>query len=277
MFSFQRCIRLSQRLISSPQGRQHSQSLEINPADNAGQCCPHDNIVGSHVCDECMKSILLIVCRMPESILWLLLQVCWPTTESLVFQVVPGTSMSRQIGDIFVAILQSIRVPLAWIDDHPNRDFKLCLTAPLSCLPARSIAQRIFEHVLPCRRTTRRFFAWSFSTPVIFHPAAIRDSNIFENSSTIISFGLHSRWVHPKYTWSRNEVGSSRSTFFINFFHMESHILLLSSHIEKNNLCFRWPNKQTFSIWYFLIQVLSQSNLANGWPYKFRSRGTTWS
>ena len=30
----------------------------------------------------------------------------------------------------------------------------------------------------------------------------------------MISFGLHSRWMHPKYTWSRNDVGSSRSTFF---------------------------------------------------------------
>ena len=36
----------------------------------------------------------------------------------------------------------------------------------------------------------------------------------------MISFGLRSRWVHPKYTWSRNEVGSSRSTFCISFFHM---------------------------------------------------------
>ena len=31
-------------------------------------------------------------------------------------------------------------------------------------------------------------------------PAEIRDSNILLCCSMIVSFGLHSRWVHPKYT-----------------------------------------------------------------------------
>ena len=62
-------------------------------SDNAEPCYPHDNIVGIHLCDECMKSILQIVCRMPESILWLLLQVWRQTTECLVSQLVPGTNM----------------------------------------------------------------------------------------------------------------------------------------------------------------------------------------
>ena len=43
-------------------------------------------------------------------------------------------------------------------------------------------------------------------------PAEIRDSNISLSSSTILSFGLHSRWVHLKYTWSRNVASSSSST-----------------------------------------------------------------
>ena len=60
----------------SPQGLQQSLSLGINPVDNAEPCCPHDNIVGNRLCDECMKSILPNVCRKPESILRLLLQVC---------------------------------------------------------------------------------------------------------------------------------------------------------------------------------------------------------
>ena len=71
MFDFQRYIRLLPRLTSSPQGRQQSLSLEINPADNAEQCNPHDTIVGSHLCDECMKSILPSVCHKLESNLWL--------------------------------------------------------------------------------------------------------------------------------------------------------------------------------------------------------------
>ena len=56
MFDFQRYTRFSPRLISSPHGRQQSLSLEFNPVDHAELCCPHDNIVGSHLCDECMKS-----------------------------------------------------------------------------------------------------------------------------------------------------------------------------------------------------------------------------
>ena len=92
---------LTPRLISNPQSRQQSLSLGINPVDNAEPCCPHDNIVGSHLCDECMKSILPNVCRKTDSILWLLLQVCWQTIKSLVFQFLPSTSMSRQ----FVSIL----------------------------------------------------------------------------------------------------------------------------------------------------------------------------
>ena len=45
---------------------------------------------------------------------------------------------------------------------------------------------------------------WAHPGNVSVAPAEIRDSNIFVDSSIIISFGLHSRWVHPKYTWSRN-------------------------------------------------------------------------
>ena len=79
------------RLLSSLQGGQQSLSLEINPVDNAEPCYPHDHVVGIHLRDECMKSVLPIVCRKPESILWLLLQVCWQTIECLVSQFVPGT------------------------------------------------------------------------------------------------------------------------------------------------------------------------------------------
>ena len=45
-------IVLTPKLILNPQGRQQSLSLGINPVDNAEPCYPHDNIVGSHLCDE---------------------------------------------------------------------------------------------------------------------------------------------------------------------------------------------------------------------------------
>ena len=57
------------RLILNPQGHQQSLSLGINPIDNAEPCHPHDNIVGSHLCNECKKSTELNVCHELLSIL----------------------------------------------------------------------------------------------------------------------------------------------------------------------------------------------------------------
>ena len=50
---------------------------------------------------------------------------------------------------------------------------------------------------------------------------------------------------YPKHTWSRHDVGSSRSTRFINFFRMGAVLCFLpaismsSTHTDKNNPCFR--------------------------------------
>ena len=43
------------------------------------------------------------------------------------------------------------------------------------------------------------------------------------------SFGLHSLWVHPKYTWPRNDVSSSISTLFS-----------ISSTLEPNSVSFQF-------------------------------------
>ena len=60
---------LTQRLISSPQGRQQSLSLGTDPISNAEPCYPLDKNVCSHLGGECMKSVLPNVCRKPEFIL----------------------------------------------------------------------------------------------------------------------------------------------------------------------------------------------------------------
>ena len=54
--------------FSTLQGCQQSLSLGINPIENAQLCCPHDNIIRIHFCDESVQSILPIVCRLRESI-----------------------------------------------------------------------------------------------------------------------------------------------------------------------------------------------------------------
>ena len=58
------------RLILCPQGHQQNLSLGIDTIDIAEPCYPHDNVGGSHLCDECRKLNVPIVCHMLESILW---------------------------------------------------------------------------------------------------------------------------------------------------------------------------------------------------------------
>ena len=119
----------------------------------------------------------------------------------------------------------SNRFPIlpSWNDDHPCKDLRRCTIALSCCSPIRNISRRIsrmsFHVVRPCNRRCVRFSP-TLEINCSVAPAVIRDSNISLYWLIIISFVLHSCWVHPKYTWSRNEVGSSRSTFFINFFHM---------------------------------------------------------
>ena len=71
--------------------------------------------------------------------------------------------------------------------------------------------------------------------------------------------------MHPKCTWSRNDVGSSRSTSFINFFHMGTiscflpAILMSSTYTDKNNPCFRFPIR-------YFFQSKSQMELRTVFP-----------
>ena len=47
---------------------------------------PHDNIVGGHLCDECIKLNELIVCHKLLYILWLFEQMCLQTKKCQVHQ-----------------------------------------------------------------------------------------------------------------------------------------------------------------------------------------------
>ena len=67
--------------------------------------------------------------------------------ECLVFQFVPGTSISKQFVSMRVTVLRLIQVLPVWIDDHPSKDLKLWKTAPLSCLP---MSQHRSTHFRAC-------------------------------------------------------------------------------------------------------------------------------
>ena len=191
---------------------QQSLSLGTIPIENAAPNYPHDNVVGSHLCDECMKSNGPSVRHMLLSIQWLIEQVCWPTTECLVFQFVPRASMSRQFANFWQFSTDSSSSCLnAWIDDRPNKDAKLCIVAPSFCLPIRSTDLHIFEDVIPCRGSTMKFLRRVcpiLAIAQLLQQIYLTHINFFVNCSISVSFGLHSRWMHPKYTWARSVRGS---------------------------------------------------------------------
>ena len=81
----------------------------------------------------------------------------------------------------------------------------------LFILPSRNISQRIFEHVLPYRRTTQPSLREVSPTLVLLQLLQqIFVIRTFLCSSMMISFGLHSRWMHPKFSWSSRNRTSSK-------------------------------------------------------------------
>ena len=180
--------------------------------------------------DECKKSIMLVVCHMPESILWLILQACWPTIERQIVQFAPSISISRRFVSKLLRILQLIRVLPAWIDDHPGKDLKLCKVAPLSCLLVQSIARRIFEHVLPCRRTTLQLSREAFPILIIFQ--LLQQKYVIQTSLVL----FHYCFIWFAFTLSTSRVFMVKKwCAFRQYPHFHqvlphgSHILLLSS------------------------------------------------
>ena len=143
-----------------------------------------------------------------------------------------------------------------------------------------------------------------------FHVVGPRDRLCVEVSFTLVIFQLpqqklvirtffgsrqkyfRSVCIHveciPKFSWSREDVGSPRSTSFINFFHMGSifcflpAILMSFTYTDKNKPCLRWTNKHSqFGTLSHPSSNRPSSNClshkmpASGRPYKFRSWRTT--
>ena len=155
--------------------------------------------------------------------------------------VVRRTSTLLQCGSKILTIHLYFQILSFWFGDRRNKDENLCTVAPHSGLPIHSIVQRIFEHVHPCRRTTLKFLREISAIVEIFQ--LLQQKYGIQTFCCIVpmifSLGLHSHWVHPKYAWSRNCVGSSISTFVINFFRMGAifcffpAILMSSTSTEK--------------------------------------------
>ena len=85
---------------SETSSHQQTMSLGTDPICIVRLYYPHDNVVDTHLCDECKKSNELSVCHKLLSIWLLLKQVCLRTNERQDYQFVPRTSISRRFENI---------------------------------------------------------------------------------------------------------------------------------------------------------------------------------
>ena len=280
MFDFQQCTTLRLMLILSPQDLLQCLNLEIILIDKVEPHFSHDNIGGNHLCHECKRLIVPIVCHMLESIMWQIVRFYWLTTECQVDQFVPKMSILKQYGSKLQTMHLYFPVLPFWFGDRPNKDWKPWKVAPFSCLPIRNNVLRIFEHVLPCRRTTLKFLSVVCPIPVICRLLQQKYGTqtsccIVQWFSRLVCISVECIPFKSKQTWSRNDVGSSISTFFINFFHMGAKfcflpaILMSSTLTDKNNFCFLWTNKHS------QFGTFSQPISINASQIVFPTRGTT--
>ena len=110
----------------------------------------------------------------------------------------------------------------------------------------------------------------------------------FYNCQQSLCLISHCLWVHPRFSWSRKDVGSPKSTSLLSTFHIGwmfcffPSIYISSTYTDKNGPFSRLPNIHsqfgTFSQPYFnrtFSKCLSHNGPAKGWPYRFRSKETT--
>ena len=144
---------------------------------------------------------------------------------------------------------------------HPESWYRdlvqlLCLFKSQITIPFNALFSITFHVIITSDSFCLRFL----STRYLFSCSG-KDSR-FEHFSVFINnvpFDLHSRWVHPKYMWSRNDFGCPRSTKCINFFQIGLRFCFFPAFFfksctykDRNTPGFRCTNMQaqfgTFSV-----------------------------
>ena len=128
-------------------------------------------------------------------------QVCSLTIECQAYQFVPGTSISKEFVSKLWTILPRISVLLLWSGGHPSKDLRLRQVTLSFCLPARNLSQRIFEHVLPCRRISQPSLREAFPTLVIF---LLLQQKFRDSKMSLLCIG--NNFVRFAFTLSKSQV-----------------------------------------------------------------------
>ena len=198
------------------------------------------SIVGSHLCDECNEVILSK--RLSQA--WVLFVTARASlfTEHRISGLQIRAKYKHGQDNLWAYVGQFsnwFKLFLFWIDDHPLGNFVELLHFFVCRLTVSFSA--FLSMSFPFRRTHATVFAWGCVTLETFQllqqKFVIRTLWLY--SSIMISFGLDSCWVHPKCTWTRNEVRSSISTFVVNFFHMGAIFCFLPAMFDVHHFN-RW-------------------------------------
>ena len=164
----------------------------------------------------------------------------------------------------------------------------LCRVVESFCSPTHNIVPRISWHDLLCHMTMKRYS--DFPSMVIFQLLRLKfwiETWFCNCQQYPCLFHIVFEYI-PRYTWSRNDVGSPKSTSLFSTFHIGSMFcffpanLMSSTYRDKNNPFWRCTNKhsqlETFSqpcCNRIFLNCFSHNSPAKGWPYRFHSRGTT--
>ena len=239
MYDFQKRTIFTRKWILNLQYLLRSQSLETIPVCIVWQHYTHDNVVCSHKYDEYMKSVDSSICHKLWSILWWIVRAYLLTIKNRVVQFFPGISISEQFESMYLKILQQILFNFFEVMVNQFMEKILCGVVESSCFLTHNIAPRISSHDLPYPKTMKKYEEFEgmeiFSTP----PTEIHDSNMALYLSTISLLISHCLWKHPKFTWSRQDVESPKSTTLLSTIHIGSRFffpvnLMSSTHTEKN-------------------------------------------
>ena len=184
----------------------------------------------------------IIVCHRLWSIFRSIVQICSLTREHQVFQYVPCTSIPEQFEGILLTILPRISILPFWSDGRQGMELILCSVVESSCSPTHNIFLHISWHDLPYHKTTKKNENSQSMEVYQFPPRKFRDSNLVLRLSTISLLISHCLWVQPKYTWSRKDVGSPKSTSLLSTFHIGLRM--------RNRVCavFRHASRTWFEI-----------------------------
>ena len=111
------------------------------------------------------------VCHRLLYISWLFFEVCLQTTERQVCRCASNKGISGRFESKLVTLLPLPPAPPVRTGDHRYKVWRPHTIDRCFPLPIRCAVQRIFAHVLPCRRTTLRCLHSLLSAPSNFSPA----------------------------------------------------------------------------------------------------------